>query len=64
METKTLKSWRIANGYTTKFIADKLGLSVYTYRRKENGKASFKLVEQQILCELYGIGHDQIEAIK
>lgn len=61
MERKTFKEWRQVNGYTAKFIADKLGLAVYTYRLKENGKRDFNLLQKQALCELYNIESCQVK---
>lgn len=63
MEIKSFKEWREEHGYTTKFIANKLGISVYTYRLKENGKKDFNLLQKQALCELYGIESSQVKKV-
>lgn len=52
---KTFRQWRKENGLTSKFVADKLGISVYTLNSKERGDSAFSLRQRKMLCDLYGI---------
>lgn len=52
---KLLEDYIAKSGYKQSFIADKLGLTSYGFRRKVNGKSEFKSSEIVLLCELLNI---------
>lgn len=55
MEKKSFREWRKERGYTTKYVADKLGITVPTLTAKERGKYDFTVLQKKILCDLYGV---------
>lgn len=60
---KTLREWRKEKGYTTKFVADYLGLATFTLNRKERGQKSFSCYQTKRLCELYNIEYSDVKPI-
>ena len=54
-DTKLLEDYIAKSGYKQSFIADKLGLTSYGFRRKVNGLSEFKASEIVLLCDLLKI---------
>ncbi|MBR2869808.1 MAG: hypothetical protein IKB98_00290 [Clostridia bacterium] len=54
-DKELLESYIAKSGYKQSFIAEKLGLTSYGFRRKVDGKSQFKSNEIIILCELLNI---------
>ena len=54
-DTKLLEDYISKSGYKQSFIADKLGLTSYGFRRKVNGISEFKASEIVLLCDLLKI---------
>ncbi len=52
---KTFREWRKEKGLTSSYVADKLGISVYTLNAKERGDSNFNLRQRKALCDLYDI---------
>jgi len=51
----TPKGLRVSNGFKQEEVAEKLGLSLTQYRRKENGKVRFYADEIYQLSKLYNV---------
>lgn len=49
---RNIKAERARAGLTQEQIAEKLGISTFTYLQKENGKKDFKLGEIFELCSI------------
>lgn len=62
-EIKTFREWRKEKGYTTKYIASKIGITPYTLNRKEYGKADFTKVQEMLLCNIYEIKMSQVKTL-
>ena len=58
MYVNRLKGLMKENQHTQKFVADLLGLSLFGFRLKLNGKNEFKANEIKKLSELYGLSTD------
>lgn len=61
MEKKSFREWRKERGYTTAFVASKLGITTATLTAKERGKYSFTIAQKTIMCELYEISAEMIK---
>lgn len=53
----SVKAARVNAGVTQKEAADKLGLSVNGYAKKERGETSFYVHEIMILSELFNVNY-------
>ena len=51
----TVRAMRVNVNMTQKQVAEKLGLTPLTYRKKEQGKVEFKFSELLVLCELFKV---------
>ncbi|WP_182200123.1 helix-turn-helix transcriptional regulator [Paraliobacillus salinarum] len=51
----TPKGLRVSNDLTQEEVAEKLGISLTQYRRKENGKVRFYADEIYKLSQLYSV---------
>ena len=60
MSQITLKAARVNKGYTQAFVADKLGVSIGTLKNWESGKTFPRQPQIEQLCEIYGVGYDNI----
>lgn len=49
-----LKGARVEKGLTQEDMAEKIGISTYSYLMKENGKRDFTLSEMKKICEILG----------
>lgn len=58
MYINRLKGLMKENQHTQKFVADLLGLSLFGFRLKLNGKNEFKANEIKKLAELYEVSTD------
>ncbi|HHW90712.1 MAG TPA: helix-turn-helix transcriptional regulator [Clostridiales bacterium] len=47
-----LKGTRVEKGLTQEDMAEKIGISTYSYLMKENGKRDFTLTEMKKICEI------------
>ncbi len=47
-----LKGARVEKGLTQEDMAEKIGISTYSYLMKENGKRDFTLTEMKKICEI------------
>jgi len=47
-----LKGARVEKGLTQKDMAERIGISTYSYLMKENGKRDFTLTEMKKICEI------------
>lgn len=56
----TLKEIRISKGYTTKYVAEKLGVTARTLNKKERDN-KFTTLQLEKLCELYKVRLGQID---
>jgi len=56
----TMKAARLNAGYTQGQAADKIGVNKGTINAWENGKTSPTVWQWQDLCELYGMGFEDI----
>jgi transcriptional regulator with XRE-family HTH domain len=54
----TVKAARVNAGFTQKEVAERLGLSVNGYAKKENGKAKFYVDEIMLLSELFNVSFE------
>lgn len=61
MEKKSFREWRKERGYTTAFVASKLGITTPTLTAKERGKFKFTMIQKKLLCELLEITIDQVK---
>lgn len=50
----TPREIRKEKGFTSKFVAEKLGIKTSTLNRKERNN-SFTILQMEKLCELYGV---------
>ena len=57
----TLKEAREEKGYTTKYVAKKLGISPRTLNKKERDN-KFTMLQTATLCELYKVKYEEIDA--
>ena len=46
-----LKGARVEKGLTQEDMAERIGISTYSYLMKENGKRDFTLTEMKKICE-------------
>ncbi len=53
-----LKGYRIMHGLSSADMAQVIGKSVSTYRKKENGKSDFYLSEVMAMCDKLGMSAD------
>lgn len=49
-----LKGARVEKGLTQEDMAERIGISTYSYLMKENGKRDFTLTEMKKICEILG----------
>lgn len=49
-----LKGARVEKGLTQEAMAERIGISTYSYLMKENGKRDFTLTEMKKICEILG----------
>lgn len=49
-----LKGARVEKGLTQEDMAERIGISTYSYLMKENGKRDFTLNEMKKICEILG----------
>ncbi len=47
-----LKGARVEKGLTQEDMAERIGISTYSYLMKENGKRDFTLTEMKKICEI------------
>lgn len=47
-----LKGARVEKGLTQEAMAERIGISTYSYLMKENGKRDFTLTEMKKICEI------------
>lgn len=57
---KKIKQLRIKNGYTTKELAEKLGVSPRTYSNYEQGKSKIPVKKLIEICLIYNVSADYI----
>lgn len=55
----TLKEIRILKGYTTKYVAEQLGITPRSLNRKER-ENKFTTLQVEILCELYKVNINEV----
>lgn len=60
VKKKTLREWRELKGYTTKFVANRLGVSPLTLTAKERGDIDFTAAQVNQLCNMYGVTLDEV----
>ena len=56
----TLKAMRVNKDLSRKDVAEKLGITVECYRRKEANQSELKLKEGFLLAEMFGVSIDDI----
>lgn len=54
-ENRTIRDLRIERGLTQPVVAERLGITVAAYSRKENGKRPWRVRELRELAELFGV---------
>ena len=47
-----LKGARVEKGLTQEDMAERIGISTYSYLMKENGKRDFTLTEMKKICDI------------
>ena len=47
-----LKGARVEKGLTQEAMAERIGISTYSYLMKENGKRDFTLTEMKKICKI------------
>lgn len=57
---RNLKAERARAGLTQEKMAEKLGISKFTYLNKENGKKDFKLKEIFEICSILKISPEEL----
>lgn len=57
----TLKAMRVNKNLSRKEVAEKLGVTVECYRRKESNQSELKLSEGFLLAELFGVSISDIK---
>lgn len=57
----TLKALRVNKNLSRREVAEKLGVTVECYRRKEANQSSIKLNEGFILADLFGVSISEIK---
>ena len=62
-EYKSLADLRKKNGFTSSFVASKLGITRNSYYKKENMKSPIRLPEVYVLSEMFGEEPDVIESL-
>lgn len=60
---KELKKLRVDFDYTQGQVANKLGISKYSYNKKENGKVPFTLEELKKIKSIFSLETEQVEQI-
>ena len=55
----TLREARKLKGFTSKFVAEKLGIKQRTLNKKER-ENSFNVLQVRQLCELYGVRIEEL----
>lgn len=56
----TLKDIRIQKGYTTKYVAEQLGITPRSLNKKER-ENKFTVLQVETLCELYQVKIDEVD---
>jgi len=51
----TVRAMRVNANMTQEQVAEKLGMTTLSYRKREQGKVEFKFSELLILCELFKV---------
>ena len=59
MKPLEIKGARTKLGYTQKYVAEQLGMSVYSYQKKESGQVKFTDEEKAGLTELLELTLEQ-----
>lgn len=59
MKPLEIKGARTRLGYTQKYVAEQLGMSVYSYQKKESGQVKFTDEEKVALTELLELTLEQ-----
>lgn len=59
MKPLEIKGARTRLGYTQKYVAEQLGMSVYSYQKKESGQVKFTDEEKVGLTELLELTLEQ-----
>lgn len=57
----TLKAMRVNKNLSRREVAEKLGVTVECYRRKETNKSGLKLSEGFVLADLFGVSINEIK---
>lgn len=60
MKPLEIKGARTRLGYTQQYVADELGMTVHSYRKKESGCVKFTDKEKKNLSVVLGLTLDQI----
>ena len=60
MKPLEIKGARTRLGYTQQFVADELGMTVHSYRKKESGCVKFTDEEKKNLSLVLGLTIEQI----
>lgn len=60
MKPNEVKAARVRLGYTQRDVADRLGLTLCTYRVKESGKVNFKDTEKATLARVLELTPSQM----
>lgn len=55
-----IKGARVRLGYTQEYMADMIGVSVHTYRKKENGEIDFSDTEKVIVKRVLDLTSEQV----
>lgn len=55
VDTNELKAAIARAGYTQAEVAEKIGISSYTFGRKAKNKSKFDVVQASMICEVLGI---------
>lgn len=60
MKSLAIKGERVKNGFTQKQVADKLGMSVQSYQKKESGRVRFSDKEKFKLAKILNLKIEQL----
>lgn len=59
MKPREIKGARVRMGYGQQFMADQMGISLYTYQKKESGHVRFTDVEKAKLIDILDLTMSQ-----
>ena len=62
VDTLELKAAIVRSGHTQKEVAERIGISSYTFGKKAKNKSHFNVVEVTIICEFLGINDNETKA--